>query len=265
MHVSGEQRKLLNPSYRDVLIGEILDQSSGVKATKKLAKRRIEFVNGNVNSYARVLNGQAQMDAIKTYNDLAASLATFNAEKHRRDEEKKEEKKKKDEEKEAKKRLQKEKEAEEHARILPGCREDVEHRGKVWVLGLTVKRKKEILKHYFSHDKALYKLNLADTDELIEQYFAALPGADSNEGTVSNSTTAAEVDAGEASVDEAQPAVQRALQQMMESVNNAEAGEEEVGSDEGEVEADEEEVEVRRTGRKRKRTEKANALAAEKM
>ena len=35
---------------------------------------------------ARVLNGQAQMDAIKTYNDLAASLATYNAEKHRRDE-----------------------------------------------------------------------------------------------------------------------------------------------------------------------------------
>jgi len=82
VHVSGEQRKLLNPSYRDVLIGEILDQSTGVKATKKLAKRRIEFVNGNVNSYARVLNGQAQMDAIKTYNDLAASLAILTSVKN---------------------------------------------------------------------------------------------------------------------------------------------------------------------------------------
>ena len=190
---------------------------------------------------------------------LAASLATYNAEKHRRDEEKKEEKKKKDEEKEAKKRLQKEKEAEEHARILPGCREDVEDRGKVWVLGLSVKRKKEILKHYFSHDKALYKLNLADTNELIEQYFAALPGADSD-WAVSNSTTAAEVDA-----DAGEASVERALQYMMESVTNAEAGEEEAGADEEEVEADEEEVEVRRTGRKRKRTEKANAFAAEKM
>ena len=255
--MSGEQRKLLNPSYRDVLIGEILDQSSGVKATKKLVKRRIEFVNGNVNSYARVLNGQAQMDAIKTYNDLTASLATYNAEKHRRDEKKKEEKKKKDEEKEAKKRLQKEKEAKEHEMILPGCTEDVEDRGKVWVLGCSVKRKKEILKHYFHHDKPLYKLNLADTNELIEQYFAALPGADSNEGTVSNSTAAAEVDAGETSVNGDQ-GVQRALQDMMESATNAEAEEEG-------VEVDEEEVEVQRTGRKRKRTERAEALAAEKM
>lgn len=255
--MSGDQRKLLNPTYRDVLIGEILDQSSGVKATKKLAKRRIEFVHGNVNSYARVLNGQAQMDAIKTYNDLAASLATYNAEKHQRDEEKKKEKKKKDEEKEAKKRLQKEKEAQEHEIILPGCREDVEIRGKLWVLGCSVKRKKEILKHYFCHDKPLYKLNQSETNELIEKYFATLPGADSNEGTVSNSTTAAEVDAGEASVDE-DPAVRRALHDMMESVANAEAEEEG-------VEADEEEVEVRRTGRKRKRTERAEALAAEKM
>jgi len=69
---------------------------------------------------------------------LAACLATYNAEKHRRDEKKKEEKKKKDEEKEAKKRLQKEKEAKEHEMILPGCTEDVEDRGKVWVLGCSV-------------------------------------------------------------------------------------------------------------------------------
>ena len=100
-------------------------------------------------------------------------------------------------------------------------------------------------------------MNLADTNELIEQYFAALPGADSNEGTVSNSTAAAEVDAGETSVNGDQ-GVQRALQDMMESVTNAEVEEEG-------VEVDEEEVEVQRTGRKRKRTERAEALAAEKM
>ncbi len=33
---------------------------------------------GNVNSYAWILNGPSQLDSIKTYNDLAASLSEYN-------------------------------------------------------------------------------------------------------------------------------------------------------------------------------------------
>ncbi len=34
----------------------------------------------NVNSYAQILNGPSQLNSIKTYNDLAASLSEYNNE-----------------------------------------------------------------------------------------------------------------------------------------------------------------------------------------
>ncbi len=37
-------------------------------------------MTGNVNSYAQILNGPSQLDSIKTYNDLAASLSEYNNE-----------------------------------------------------------------------------------------------------------------------------------------------------------------------------------------
>ncbi len=49
----------------------------GDKAKTKIAKRRIDFMTGNVNSYARILNGPAQLDSISTYNNLAASLSKY--------------------------------------------------------------------------------------------------------------------------------------------------------------------------------------------
>ena len=59
LHVEfiSNQRELLNPTTRDVQIGANIDQFSEKKANKVIAKRRIEFVSGNVNSYVRILNG----------------------------------------------------------------------------------------------------------------------------------------------------------------------------------------------------------------
>jgi hypothetical protein len=37
-------------------------------------------MTGNVNSYALILNGPSQLDSIKTYNDLAASLSEYSNE-----------------------------------------------------------------------------------------------------------------------------------------------------------------------------------------
>jgi hypothetical protein len=37
-------------------------------------------MTGNINSYAQILNGSSQLDSIKMYNDLAASLSEYNNE-----------------------------------------------------------------------------------------------------------------------------------------------------------------------------------------
>ena len=39
------------------------------------------FFSGNVNIYARILNGAAQLDKIKSYNQLAAWMALLQQEK----------------------------------------------------------------------------------------------------------------------------------------------------------------------------------------
>ena len=134
-------------------------------------------MSGNVGSYARVLNGAAQMSQIKNFNDLAASIAEMNRDKAKWDEQKQEEKKKIEAEKAEKKRQQKLKEQEDRNQLKPGCLEDVEVRGKVFVLNCNVPRKKDILKYYFDHDTPLYKLAMADVDQLIEDYFGKMESA----------------------------------------------------------------------------------------
>ena len=80
MEVSANQRKALNPTVRNIQIGAVIAQIFGDKAKTKIAKRRIDFMTGNVNNYARILNGPAQLDSISTYNNLAASLSNYHNE-----------------------------------------------------------------------------------------------------------------------------------------------------------------------------------------
>jgi hypothetical protein len=49
-----DQKQLLNPSWKDVVMGQIISESVGKCAIKKLAKRRIDAINGNINSYTKV-------------------------------------------------------------------------------------------------------------------------------------------------------------------------------------------------------------------
>ena len=81
VEVSNDQCDLLNLTPRDVQMAAIIDQCTGRKATKLIAKHRIEFIKGNVNSYARILNGPQQPEKIKTFNDLSASIPAFQKEK----------------------------------------------------------------------------------------------------------------------------------------------------------------------------------------
>ena len=82
----------------------IIDQCMGNKATKKVATRRIDMIDGNVDSNARILNGPHQLKRIKAYNDLAASVTLLQKEKDElKGTGKRKEKKKSDAEKAARK------------------------------------------------------------------------------------------------------------------------------------------------------------------
>jgi hypothetical protein len=165
---------LLNPTPRDIQIGAILDQCAGVNATKSIAKRRVEMISGNINSYARIFNGPAQLDNIKTYNQLAASMAIVCRE---RDEKSKaaNEKKKRDDEEKVAKRAEKEKKAlEEKQRLGPVCKEHVE-KGLSHVLNLKVDERKDILRIHFGLasflidgvEVPIYKLNKAGSEAAL--------------------------------------------------------------------------------------------------
>ena len=75
------QQKLLNPTYKHVLTGYILYDCKGKGAKQKLAKRRLDMIEGNVASYSRCLNDPKRLKLIKEANDLAATIAEVTAEK----------------------------------------------------------------------------------------------------------------------------------------------------------------------------------------
>jgi hypothetical protein len=90
--ISSDQVRLLNPTIRDVQVGSIIEQCTGQSAKKVIAKRRIDIVTGNINSYARVLNGPHQLEKIKTYNELAATMAVLKEERTKMQDEQREKK-----------------------------------------------------------------------------------------------------------------------------------------------------------------------------
>lgn len=113
------QNSLPDPTAQAVQIGAVLDRCVGRKAKEKIAKSRVDFVLGNINSYARILNGAAQLDEIKSYNELAASMTALQSKKQKLDKVAKH-KKKEDDTKTNKHRAEKERKAKEkRKKILP--------------------------------------------------------------------------------------------------------------------------------------------------
>jgi hypothetical protein len=112
--VSDDQRNFLNPCYMDVVTGHILYDCKGNGAVKKIARRRLDMICGNVASYSRLLNDEKRLDEIKEVHELTAAVAAVSAdmesEKKRKAEkslvekEKKMQKKKQDKEEAAKRK-----------------------------------------------------------------------------------------------------------------------------------------------------------------
>ena len=81
VEVSSIQAKLSNPTVEDLIMGAAVAETMGQQgANKKLAKRHLEAMGGNVASYFCVLNSTERMVAIKEAKALRAIVAEVSAE-----------------------------------------------------------------------------------------------------------------------------------------------------------------------------------------
>jgi len=74
-----DQIVLLNPNFKDLVLGRVLDDCLGDGAKKKLAKRQVDIITGNISSYSRVVNSQALLDLAVEANDIAAVIGEIRA------------------------------------------------------------------------------------------------------------------------------------------------------------------------------------------
>jgi hypothetical protein len=132
----------------------------------------IDMIEGNVNSYAQILNGPWQLEHIKANNNLAALITILQKEKDELEVQGKEEKKKSNAEKAARKAVRNQKMQDEQVELGPGCKDEVE-KGLIHVLLLTNDRKKQILRIHFGHIIGPSKLNAAESVLELRKYMAA--------------------------------------------------------------------------------------------
>ena len=79
--MSDLQKSILNPTERDVVISGLINRAQGEGAKKKEAKRKRDFVTGNINSYSRILNDEKNLEKFQDYTELSVGLEMLNAEK----------------------------------------------------------------------------------------------------------------------------------------------------------------------------------------
>ena len=119
--ITAQQRTFLNPTQKQVLRGFILYDAKGKGASQRLAKRRLDFVSGNVSSYSRLLNGDKRMQELKEVSELTRIVATISEGKAAEAAEKKAAAAKEKEEKAEKKRKEAAEKEEERQRLLPAA------------------------------------------------------------------------------------------------------------------------------------------------
>jgi hypothetical protein len=87
--ISKEQQQLVNPTAKNVLMGFIAYDVKGSGAQQKLAKRRLDWVNGNIASYSACLNDTRRLDHMKEMNQLIGQVAQVKADQEKEAEERK--------------------------------------------------------------------------------------------------------------------------------------------------------------------------------
>ena len=149
VEISSLQKKFLNPTMQDMQLSDIIEQSQGERAKKKEAKRKQDFISGNINSFSRIMNDKASMELINDYNGLAASLAMMNTEKDEKKTKAAAEKKKTAEECEQKKVAAEAKEKSKVAELLPGFQRELGESDAAKILTLTDTRLRLYIRYFF--------------------------------------------------------------------------------------------------------------------
>ena len=78
--VTKSQHRLLNLTFNNVLTGLIMYDVNGEVEKKNLSRRRLDAIEGNIDSYSRCLNSSKRMEAMKDHHKLAAAVADIYAE-----------------------------------------------------------------------------------------------------------------------------------------------------------------------------------------
>ena len=66
--MSDNQWTLLNQTQKDVLFGFIAYDAKGKGAVQKIGNRKLDVIEGNVNSYSRLLNDPKILEIIRDFN-----------------------------------------------------------------------------------------------------------------------------------------------------------------------------------------------------
>ena len=81
MEVSEIQRSLINPTARDMIVSDIIDQAKAERSNNNEVKQKQWFMTGNINTYSRILNDNKSMEIIVDYNNMSVGLEMLNMEK----------------------------------------------------------------------------------------------------------------------------------------------------------------------------------------
>ena len=73
------QKQFFNPLHKYVLLGFITYNVKGKGAKNKLAKQRIDFIDGNVACYSQLLNNAKWLQAVKDVNHLTSFVVEVKA------------------------------------------------------------------------------------------------------------------------------------------------------------------------------------------
>ncbi len=81
IEITDKQCYLLQPKAVDVFIGNILENSLGQNAKKKIPSQRIDFLSENIASYSWVLNNSKALQHIKDANMISVCLSKISESK----------------------------------------------------------------------------------------------------------------------------------------------------------------------------------------
>jgi hypothetical protein len=78
---TADQVAFLQPTMMQCNTGVIMDEIRGDGAKKRMTRRRLGMVNGNISSYCQVLNSKDQLAHMNEVKFLTASVAEVTKEK----------------------------------------------------------------------------------------------------------------------------------------------------------------------------------------